>query len=758
MRVRPAAKSTALLEDVDLVYRTLCAILFNFVPNSGHPGGSVSSGRIAAALVFEGMDYDLADPDRPDADRLCYAAGHKALGLYSLWALRNELARLGKPSLLPGPRQQLRLEDLLGFRRNPTQDTTLFRRFGAKALDGHPTPATPFVAIATGASGVGLGASLGLALGATDAYVRAPRIHILEGEGGLTPGRAHEALSAAATMGLENAVLHVDWNQSSIDSDRVTGEGAAPGDYVPWDPLELLQLHDWNVVDAGDGHDLARVLAAQRAALQLRNGQPTAIVYRTQKGWRYGINGRRSHGAGHAFCSEEFYNALAPFEKRFGAVFPRFAGEQTPERVERAYWDMLLIVRGVLAAQPGLCAAAAQKLAAAQKRLQGHRRRLKSGGPKLEKLYSSALRPELTPKELALEAGKPATLRGALGKAMGRLNTLTEGAFLACAADLLESTSVSELNAGFDKGFWHARRNPGSRLLAVGGICEDAMGAYMSGLSAFGRHVGVSSSYAAFIGALEHVPARLHCIGQQARRSVSGEAMKTWIMVNAHAGPKTGEDGSTHADPQALQLLQNNFPDGALVTLTPWDPAEVWPLLVRALLARPAVLAPFVSRPAERVVDRAALRLPPAAAAAEGVYALRRADTSRTVVLQGSGVGNAFVSYVLPKLDEERVRVNVFYVASAELFDLLGEERRRKVFPPELMTQAMGITDFTLATMHRWIRSEEGLRASLHPFKKSGYLGSGSGERVLTEGGLDGASQLAAIWAWVTADTYETMS
>lgn len=755
LRARPAAKAAPLLEDVDLVYRTLCAILFNFVPNSGHPGGSVSSGRIAAALAFEGMDYDLADPDRPDADRLCYAAGHKALGLYSLWALRNELARLGKPSLLPGPRQQLRLEDLLGFRRNPTQDTALFRRFGAKALDGHPTPATPFVAIATGASGVGLGASLGLALGAADAYVRAPRIHILEGEGGLTPGRAHEALSAAATMGLGNAILHVDWNQSSIDSDRVTGEGAAPGDYVPWDPMELLQLHDWNVIDAGDGHDLARVLAAQRAALQLSNGQPTAIVYRTQKGWRYGINGRRSHGAGHAFCSEEFYEALSPFEKRFGAVFPRFSGERTPERIERAYWDTLLAVRGVLASQPELCAAAAQKLSAAQKRLKG-RRRLKPGGPKLETLYSSGLRPESPPNELALEPGKQETLRGALGKALGWLNALTQGAFLACAADLLESTSVSELNAGFDKGFWHARRNPGSRLLAVGGICEDAMGAYMSGLSAFGRHVGVSSSYAAFIGALEHVPARLHCIGQQARRSVSGEAMKTWIMVNAHAGPKTGEDGSTHADPQALQLLQNNFPDGALITLTPWDPAEVWPLLVRALLARPAVLAPFVSRPAERVVDRAALRLPPASAAAEGVYALRRADTLRTVVLQGSGAGNAFMSHVLSKIDEEELAVNVFYVASAELFDLLGEERRRKVFPPELMTQAMGITDFTLATMHRWIRSEEGLRASLHPFKKSGYLGSGSGERVLAEGGLDGASQLAAIRAWTAAGAAAT--
>ena len=31
-------------EDFDLIYRTLCGILYNFVPTSGHPGGSISSG------------------------------------------------------------------------------------------------------------------------------------------------------------------------------------------------------------------------------------------------------------------------------------------------------------------------------------------------------------------------------------------------------------------------------------------------------------------------------------------------------------------------------------------------------------------------------------------------------------------------------------------------------------------------------------------------------------------------------------------
>ena len=40
-QVAPELKKN--LEDLDLIYRTLCGILYNFVPTSGHPGGSISS-------------------------------------------------------------------------------------------------------------------------------------------------------------------------------------------------------------------------------------------------------------------------------------------------------------------------------------------------------------------------------------------------------------------------------------------------------------------------------------------------------------------------------------------------------------------------------------------------------------------------------------------------------------------------------------------------------------------------------------------
>ena len=74
----------------------------------------------------------------------------------------------------------------------------------------------------------------------------------------MTPGRVSEAMAAAGTMSLGNVVLHVDWNQASIDSNRVCRDGEDPGDYVQWDPAELAYLHDWNVIQVPAGNAVPR--------------------------------------------------------------------------------------------------------------------------------------------------------------------------------------------------------------------------------------------------------------------------------------------------------------------------------------------------------------------------------------------------------------------------------------------------------------------------------------------------------------------
>ena len=266
------AEDQASLEFLDLNYRTLCAVMFNHA-SSGHPGGSVSSGRIVESLLFNQMTYDISNPMDRTADIISYAAGHKALGLYAMWACRNEVVRQTGPEQLPEVRQQMRLEDLLGFRKNPITRTPLFLEFGAKPLDGHPTPQTPFVWLATGPSGVGVAGSVGLALTLKDMHGdNAPNVHVIEGEGGMTPGRVAEALAAAASSGLDNLYFHVDWNQSSIDSDRVTREGGERGEYVQWDPCEFLLVHGFNVIYVPDGFDFAQIREAQQKALAFAMG------------------------------------------------------------------------------------------------------------------------------------------------------------------------------------------------------------------------------------------------------------------------------------------------------------------------------------------------------------------------------------------------------------------------------------------------------------------------------------------------------
>src|SRR6266511_2860398 len=712
-------------EVFDLFYRTLCAVMYNYVPLSGHPGGSISSGRFVARLLFDAMDYDLAEPNRQDADIISYAAGHKALGLYAMWALRNEVARIAAPDLLPrDERSQLRLEDLLGFRRNPTTTTPLFKKFRAKPLDGHPTPATPFVRLSTGASGVGVPASFGLAWAAADLYGEgAPRGHIVEGEGGMTPGRVAEAFAAAATASLDNIILHIDWNQASIDSNHVCRDGGAPGEYVQWTPAELAYLHDWNVILVPDGFDWQQITTAQRLALGFRNGQPTAIVYRTVKGWQYGIEGRASHGAGHTLCSNGFFKALAPLLSKGFVPLPccesdkqRCRGGADATIVEECYWKTLTIIRHSLEASRPMVEALAAQLRAARARLDAHARKPSDGRRLIDLTY-----------------------------------TITDGAFIVAAADLLGSTSINKANEKFPAGFYNRRTNPGARELAIGGICEDAMMAMLSGISTFGAHIGAGSSYGAFSAPLGHIAARLHAIGNQARVATEGGEYRPFFLVCAHAGLKTGEDGPTHADPQSLQLLQDNFPPGTMITLTPWDPQEIWYLVSAALAKRPAIIAPFVTRPPELVLDRAALGLPPAPAAVQGVYRLRAARwlSQGTIVLQGTGVTNAFLTQTLPLIDREKLDLNIYVITSSELFDMFPTAKRKRIFPEEHQQEAMGITDFTFATMTRWVRSDYGRTHSLHPFRHGHFLGSGSGAMVMKEAGLDGVGQFEAIRAYV---------
>lgn len=168
--------------------------------------------------------------------------------------------------------------------------------------------------------------------------------------------------------------------------------------------------------------------------------------------------------------------------------------------------------------------------------------------------------------------------------------------------------------------------------------------------------------------------------------------------------------------------------------------------LTAALRKRPAVLYPVVTRPNVKITDREALGSAKQTEAKNGVYSLYKCPQAKgAVILQGSGVGEIFVQEVLPKIKEENLPINAYYVVSAELFDMLSNVEQNKVLPFMELYRAMAITDFTLPTMRRWLKSVKGEEYSLYPFKKGKYLTSGQAADCYKEAGLDGENQLKQI-------------
>ncbi|MCH7879128.1 MAG: hypothetical protein IH914_07435, partial [candidate division Zixibacteria bacterium] len=478
------------------------------------------------------------------------------------------------------------------------------------------------------------------------------------------------------------------------------------------------------------------------------------------KGWRYGIEGKKSHGAGHKFESEEYYQALGPFEKEFGLAFPRFAesksdGEKSAVSIERAYYESLMTVRRVFESQPDVVRTLGAKISARRKSMEKISATADNDGPNLAALYDAdSITPLNRPANCSYKPGSKQTLRGALAHVFNDINHKTNGAILAGAADVYGSTNTLDIGAGFAGGLWHAGRNPDSRIFSAGGITEDAIGGICSGIVTIGRHLAVGASYGAFIAPLNVIAARTHAVAQQTIKQRNlDELTKTFVILCGHTGVKTGEDGPTHAEPNTLAFFQDNCPQGAVVTLTPWDAHDLWPLVVAGLKARPAVLAVYVTRPSETVFDRQSLGLAPAEDSVNGVYKLLAANgkPDATLIYQGSDVTNVFVSDVLPRLKEKGLNLDVYYIASCELFNLLAESRRAEIFPAQTSQSAMMISGFSLPTTYRWVTSERGREYTLYPHKGGAYLGSGPGEMCMKEAGLDGEAQLAAIIRFVSS-------
>jgi len=212
---------------------------------SGHPTSCLSCAEIMATLYFDEMHFDPADPSGHDQDVFVLSKGHAAP---ILWAALKEAGAI-------------------------TDDLLTLRRFDSP-LEGHPTPLSPWVRVATGSLGQGLSAAAGMAI-ARKLDGSQGRIYVLLGDGESAEGSVWEAAQFASHYGLDNLCAIVDVN-------RLGQSGPTMYEHEIGHYEARFMSFGWDAVFV-DGHD---VLALRQAFAKARacSGRPFAVVARTFKG------------------------------------------------------------------------------------------------------------------------------------------------------------------------------------------------------------------------------------------------------------------------------------------------------------------------------------------------------------------------------------------------------------------------------------------------------------------------------------------
>jgi len=243
----------------------------------GHPGGDLSAADIIAALYFDSLRIDPANPNAPERDRFVMSKGHCTGALYTA---------LAGAGFFP--------EDELDTYLQPLS-----------RLNGHPNRAyLPGVETNTGPLGHGFPVGVGIAVaGQID---RADyHVFVLTGDGELQEGSMWEAAMFAAHRGLGNLTVIVDRNGLQ--------QGARTEDTNSLEPLaDKWRAFGWDVVGI-DGHDHVMILAALDAAHQPRS-RPCVIIADTHKG--QGVSFMRDQAGWHHGVpnAEQYAQAVAELE------------------------------------------------------------------------------------------------------------------------------------------------------------------------------------------------------------------------------------------------------------------------------------------------------------------------------------------------------------------------------------------------------------------------------------------------------------
>jgi transketolase len=215
--------------------------------SSGHPTSSMSAAELMAVLLGKYLRYDFDNPDNPANDHLIFSKGHASPLLYSLYKAAGAIT---------------------------DEELMTFRELGSR-LQGHPTPAIPWVDVATGSLGQGLPLGVGVAL-AGKYLDRLPyRVWVLCGDSEMAEGSMWEAFQHASFYKLDNLIAILDMNR--LGQTRETMDGWHGDHYA-----NRARAFGWHAIQI-NGHDPEEIDRAYAEALE-QEDIPTFIIAKTKKG------------------------------------------------------------------------------------------------------------------------------------------------------------------------------------------------------------------------------------------------------------------------------------------------------------------------------------------------------------------------------------------------------------------------------------------------------------------------------------------
>jgi transketolase len=726
---------------------------------SGHPGGSRSKVHVMLATMLSGaMRWDALRPWRPFCDRFVLSAGHTVPLVYACLAVLNEAfraryARTGdKAFAFPdGGKHALTWEDLLALRRH-------------RGLPGHAEMEgkTLLLKWNTGPSGHGMPAAAGQAVALARAGCEQVKVFVLEGEGGLTPGASHETRNSAWGLRLANLVFLIDWNDYGIDDNAVSS-------VVAGSPRTWFEPYGWRVNGTEHGSEWAPVT---RAVLEAACGEnpdhvPSIAWFKTRKGRGYLRYDNKSHGTPHAMHSEPFWTLRKQFMEKYGI---RYEGvdepaPRDPEALRAQAAANLQAALSVLVRDEPLVDHVTDRLTALARRVPDGLPSCSIGGRGAaifqdERLYDFRSYPDSMwakpgdsqPNRAAL-AKWGAWVNGFAGREYGR------PLFLACSADLAESTNI----AGFAKAFaegepewgWYRRDNPRGTLLPQQ-ITEFANAGISVGVASvnlaedpkreFNGFWAACSTYGSF-SYLKYGPMRLYSQLAQDCDLKVGKVL--WIA--GHSGPETAEDSRTHFGVFAPGVTQL-FPEGQVIDLHPWEYNEVPVVLAAALRERAPIIALHLTRPKVTIPDRQALGMASHFEAARGAYVIRpfREGQPRhgTVIVQGTSTTANLVD-ILPELERDGLNVKIVAAISPQLFRLQDDAYRGSVLSTGDLWDAMVISNRSRRVSQDWITHPVVAEYSLTSDRDDRWRTGGTVEEVIAEAGLAPGDLLEGVERFV---------